>query len=222
MTARALVPAPLSPERRALADAINLRAKRADHLHRIRQARDPARARAIAAADAVARAQQVLAEARAAAPLAAVAELIGSLPPAEPRASISGHITALTDAEAALDLAQRVSRGLGEEERIGQADLDAAVAGVDAAVRAVIAESPELSALAASLVAARDKIAIVSTIAHLLPPGTMPPSLWVEPALDAARGRWLTAEAAPWRAAVTALTNDPAAALPGDAPTATP
>jgi hypothetical protein len=217
MSTPSSVPASFAtPERANLAAAIARFDQLAAHLADTRQrATAGSDASLRQAYDARAAAEAALREAAGSAAEQALARALGGAGP-----TVAELEAGLDEARKRFDAAHRDRELVADEiGRLSRA-VDSARAAVQAAVTAVLAESPGWAALLAELSSARQRVMVLeNTIAdlHKLPAVHLPQD-WSTPAIRTRPEHYLPDPelAAMWRAAITALTADASAVLPGD------
>jgi hypothetical protein len=185
------------------------------HLARARQAKERIGWEWHAADRALRSAQRALSEAEATAPSARLRTLMGE-PVAEGVVTVEQLERAVTEAQRALEAADKDDALIAAEISRAEDALDRARYGRQVAAGAVIAASPGVASLIDDLHAARRRIATVSealsAIGVMAPDGT--PTYWSDIRQDdnlpdiAPRDQW--------RAAIERLFTDPSARLPGD------
>ncbi len=198
----------MTPDRTALAAAIQCRAKFADDLTRILAAREPARLRIREAEQALAAAELTLREHVAAEPRAVVDALIAGQP-ADSATGIALN-DAVTEAMTTVEISQRISRALAERERDTQDDLNAATAAAREAAVRVARNSDEATELVAYLAAAKRAVALLNSIAASIT-GVFAIDTSLLPHISNAEA---SAAIKPWSEALAALENDAEAPLP--------
>jgi hypothetical protein len=203
---------PRTPERDHLAAAIASREETSGLLLRIRDAREAQWPRLAAAEQSLSEAEKALREQREDQPRQLAAVALGE-------ATHTGLATAqdLYDARRReLDQAQLLSRALGEREQIAEDDLRAANDAIKQAITTVLVTDPSTLALVTEMTAVKNRMAILTTIAELLPLQAIPDEAnFSVNRFDDARLSWLDAESTPWSKAIVALQDDPDATLPG-------
>jgi outer membrane PBP1 activator LpoA protein len=205
-----------SRERAALAAAIERHRQLLSHLNDVRErARSGMEAALASAYENRATAETALREAAGSASEQALARVLGGAGP-----TITELEDALTAARKRFDDAHRDRELVADEiGRLSRA-VDSARDAVQQAVAAVLAASPGWAALLAELSSARARVMVLeNTIAdlHKLPAVHLPQD-WSTPAIRTRPEHYLPdpALATQWRDAITALTADASAVLPGD------
>jgi len=210
-------PAPLSPERATLADAIERHSAAARYIEQLRGATDKAFRLVSEARDAVDRAEEELAEARRDEPRLLADRLLGL--EAEGPSPVAIATDELRRAVEALDLAQRTRDSLGTREGDGQRELNGAALGLKHAIAAIVAPSEVVARLLEEYADLRRRQALLSTLLwHLGQRGCLPRGADHrddELPRDAATHATHQAALSPWESALKALETDANAPLPG-------
>jgi hypothetical protein len=212
------MPVPLRPPaqprtaaRERLAAAIAHREETKDLLARIADARAQGYPRMAAAEEALEDAQKDLRAARDDEPRQLAAVALGELATTGLLAAQAAHDRAATE----LAQAQTLSRALGEREQATQDDLRAADDSVKHAITNVLVTDPAVAALVEEMTAVKNRMAVLTTLAGLLPLQAVPDQARFDiHKFDDARLSWLESASAAWVAAISALQTDPDAPLP--------